>query len=374
MQDRVRVGGCVIGELEATLVNHVLAHGMVGPSELTATFERELAAAHDYKHCVCLNSGQSALMVVLKALSLREERPLRVALPAVTYISTWAAVLQAGCEPVLVDVTSDAQANMIYGYTPDDIDIVLPVHLFGRAISQSHMDINPCKYIVEDACESAYAPGIGFGNACCLSFYSSHTITAGFGGAIMTDDDDLYFSVWQLVNHGRAKHDDYTDMANLADRFRFNEVGWSLKFSDLNAAVGLGQHIGREANIKTRQMIASIFNEALAAYPWLETAPSDGHTYMMYPIVVDQGVQRPKDYQTRDQIVAKLNEANIETRMMMPLTNQPIVQNYYSDIDLVQSYPHAHYLNEMGFYIGCHPAMTEEHVERVVNTFEEMAN
>jgi dTDP-4-amino-4,6-dideoxygalactose transaminase len=57
--------------------------------------------------------------------------------------------------------------------------------------------------------------------------------------------------------------------------------------------------------------------------------------------------------------------------MLMPLTNQPIVK-YILGEDIETHYPHADYLNKMGFYIGCHPAMTEEHLERMVNAFEEM--
>jgi dTDP-4-amino-4,6-dideoxygalactose transaminase len=347
---------------------------MIGPGELTATFERELAAAHGYKHCICLNSGQSALMIALKAWSIREGRPLSVALPAVTYISSWAAVIQAGCKPILVDVTSDARANIIYDYVPSEIDVVMPVHLFGRAVDKpAKMADSFSKCILEDACESAYAPGVGFGDALCLSFYSSHTITTGFGGAVLTNDDDLYFKMWQLVNHGRVSHDDRTNVANLADRFTFDEIGWSLKFSDLNAAVGLGQHLGREKNIKTRQMIANVLKEELSKYPWLETAPEDGHTWMMFPIVLDQNISRPLASETRDQVVAHLNSHDIETRMMMPLTNQPVVKEYYKDANLETTYPHANYLNQMGFYVGCHPAMTEEHVERIAKAFEEIA-
>jgi len=370
--DRVRVGGCIIGELEQSLLHHVLQNGQVGPGEMTKMFERELAVAHGYKHGLCLNSGQSALMVALKAESNRQGKPLRVAVPAVTYISTFAAIIQAGCEPVLVDVTSDARANMIYDYIPADVDAIMPVHLFGRAIDDRTLrERFPDKFIVEDACESAYAPGIGFGDALCLSFYSSHTITAGFGGAVLTNDDELFFKMWQLVNHGRIKHDDYTETVNLSERFTFDELGWSLKFSDLNAAVGLAQHIGREQNIKIRQTIGALIKERLAPYEWIEMAPLDGHTFMMCPMVIDQAKPRPEAAQTRAGLISALNDADIETRMLMPLTNQPIVKKILGD-DIEAKYTGAQYLNEMGLYVGSHPLMGPDSIDRIVEVFGEL--
>ena len=368
--DRVRVGGCVIGELEQSLLQHVLQAGQVGPGEMTKMFERELAAAHGYKHGLCLNSGQSALMIALKAESIRQGKPLRVALPAVTYISSFAAIVQAGCEPVLVDVTSDARANMIYDYIPNDVDAIMPVHLFGRAIDDRTLRQRfPSHFILEDACESAYAPGIGFGDALCLSFYSSHTITAGFGGAVLTNDDDLYFKMWQLVNHGRAKHDDYTETVNLSERFTFSEIGWSLKFSDLNAAVGLAQHIGREQNIQIRQAIGALMKERLAPHEWVETAPLDGHSFMMFPMVIDQAKDRPEVAKTRAGVISALNDADVETRMLMPLTNQLIVKKLLGD-DIEAKYTGAQYLNEMGLYVGSHPLMTPDAIDRISEVFE----
>jgi len=371
MEDRVRVGGCAIGDVERVLIQQVLQDGVVGPGEMTAMFEREIAAAHGYKYAIALNSGQSALMVALKAESIRQGKRLKVALPAVTYISTFSAVIQADCDPVLVDVTSDTRANMVYKYVPEDVDAVIPVHLFGRAIDEKYPFPSEKYFVLEDACESAYAPGIGFGNALCLSFFSSHTITAGFGGAILTNDEELNFLMWKLVNHGRIKHDDYTATTNLADRFTFDEIGWSLKFSDLNAALGLGQHINREDNIKVRRFIAKTLKEQLAPHQWLETAPLDNNTCMLFPLVIDQSVDRPPSAGTRGMVIAALNAADIETRMMMPLTNQPVVKRIMGD-DVESRFPQAAYLNQMGFYIGCHPNMTEEHVERIVETFNEI--
>jgi len=364
MQDgRIRVGGVMLSPLEAAFVAHAIDRGMIGPGKLTESFERELAAVHGYKHCLCLNSGQSAIMVALEALRLQSGRKLKVAVPAITYISSLAAVIQSGNDPVLVDVHREAHAEMDYDQMPGDIDVVLPVHLFGAAISRPYPFQN---IAVEDACEACYAPGTGFSDILCTSFYSSHTVTTGMGGAIMCNDDEFFFKCWQLVNHGRIKHDDYTNTTNLKDRFTFNEVGYSLKYADLNASIGLAQHYNRDNIIDARQYIGMLLTEGLQELGFQQgpnIMPVENNTYMMFPILLDDGMNR-------DNVVDQLNSHDIETRMMMPITSQPIVKQIFGD-DVETRYPNARFINNHGFYVGSHPMMTDEDVNQIVAVLKE---
>jgi len=363
LDNKIRVGGVMLTPLEAAFVSHAIDRGMIGPGGLTKSFERELAAVHGYKHCLCLNSGQSALMIALQALRLQNGRSLNVAVPAITYISSLAAVVQSQNTPVLVDVHREVHAEMDYDQMPEDVDIVMPVHLFGAAVKRNY----PFKNIsVEDACEACYAPGVGFGPILCTSFYSSHTITTGMGGAIMCNDDDLYFKCWQLVNHGRIKHDDYTDAANLKDRFTFDEIGYSLKYADINAALGLAQHYNRDNIIEARQYIGLLLTQKLQELGFEQdkhVMPIEDNTYMMFPILLDQGMDR-------DRIVDVLNQNNIETRMLMPITTQPVVKRLFGP-DVEDRYPNAKFLNKHGFYIGCHPMMSDESVDHIAAVIKE---
>jgi len=363
LDNRIRVGGVMLAPLEAAFVSHTIDRGMIGPGELTKSFERELAAVHGYKHCLCLNSGQSALMIALEVLRIQSGRPLKVAVPAITYISTLAAVVQSGNDPILVDVHKEPHAEMDYDQMSADVDVVLPVHLFGAAIKRNYPFTNVC---VEDACEACYAPGTGFSPILCTSFYSSHTVTTGMGGAMMCNDDEFYFKCWQLVNHGRIKHDDYTHTKNLKDRFTFNEIGYSLKYADLNAALGLAQHYNRENIIEARQYIGLLLTERLQELGFkqgINLMPVEDNTYMMYPIVLDQGMDR-------DRLVDVLNKHNIETRMLMPITTQPIVKDMFGE-DVEDKYPNAKFLNNHGFYVGSHPMMSEEDTDHIAAVIKE---
>ncbi len=356
--ERIRLGTATIGEAERRAINSVLNSGYVSPGTITKEFEEQVAAAHGKKYGIALNSGQSAIMVVLQAAK-KIHGIGGVAVPAITYISSFSAIVQAGLEPILVDVDRDAQAQMQWHNIPDCCDAVLPCHLFGKANTPPNLwPLFTC----EDACEAIYADGLGFGDAICLSFYPSHTITAGVGGMILTNDKELYFKCWQLVNHGRQDWDDYTTCHTLKERFQFSEIGYSLKFSDLNAALGLAQHDRRKEIVGKRRTNASFMVISLCNIAELILPEFTDHTFMMFPIVC-------KD-DSRDGLEKALNDANIETRRMMPLTSQPIVQEICG-IENMEKYPNANFINDHGLYIGCHQDLSQVDLQRIIKTIKE---
>jgi dTDP-4-amino-4,6-dideoxygalactose transaminase len=358
---RIRLGTVTIDQTDIDAVVDVMKKGFIGPGELTKKFEETIAAAHGYKYGLALNSGQSAIMVVLEAMKDLYGIK-RVACPAITYISSLHAIVQAGLQPVLFDVELNSEAAMLPDNLQLPVDAYLPCHLFGRA--NKPIEKSSYKLIVEDACESIYAPGVGYGNAVCLSFFSSHTITAGYGGMILLNDKDLYFRCWQLVCHGRKDWDNYSTCHNLKERFIFSDVGYSLKFCDLNAALGLAQHNKRDWIISERRKNAQYLIDNLKKYDNLILPTHDGHTFMLFPVIV-------KD-DTRDKLLFELNNNEIETRMMMPVINQPVVKEklFYPSIE--SNYPNAKFINEHGFHMGCHQDMTQEDLDKIIGVFKKI--
>lgn len=356
MKDRVRLGTVTISKKEREYVNRVLDSGFVSPGELTKKFEQRIAKEHGKKFGLALNSGQSAIMVALEAAK-NHMGITHVAVPAITYISSYAAIVQAGLHPVLTDVERSCEAAIQWDQIPDRANAVLPCHLFGKA---NENIVSDGRFVCEDACESIYATGIGIGDCICLSFYPSHTITAGFGGMILTDNEDFYFRCWQLVNHGRIDWDDYTTCHTIRERFTFDEIGYSLKFSDLNAALGLAQHDNRVHILGRRRRNALTLHSFLKDLDDLVLPNPYKHTFMMFPMLVRSD--------RRDALERALNDENIETRRMMPITSQPIVRAREGEYNCDTLYPNANYINEHGLYIGCHQNMTFEHMERIINT------
>ena len=369
---RFTLGSTSIGDLEKKYVMEVLDNNYISPGPVVKHVEDECARLHNKKFGLALNSGQSAIHVALQAIiktKIRDcnksspisTKPL-VAVPACTYISTLAAAILAGCDVVLVDV--DMTGNMSpsclrkvlkQASICDPIDIVIPVHLFGQACSLDIFAI--CKefdaWIVEDACEATFAPYVGGGHILTTSFFSNHLISAGGGGMIMTDDPELDEYCWKLVNHGRSARFGNDDIHKIAEKFHFDTWGHSFKWNDVSAAIAKAQIERRDELYGARQDNANRLFEYIGE--WQErnviTLPyHDEHVFMMYPIILHKQLDASK-------IIHCLNEYRIEVRRMMPITNQPVVQEYFHN-DLAKDFPVADLINRQGFYVGCHPELS----------------
>jgi len=373
---RFTLGSSSIGDLEKQYVAKVLDDNFISPGPVVKQVEDETARLHGMKHGLALNSGQSAIHLAIQAIvetrlvKQPSQKPL-VAVPACTYISTLAAAVLAGCDIVLVDVeipsgNMDPEslavvlANALMAGRP--VDIVVPVHLYGKACDPKVLDV--CKsfdvWIVEDACESTFTPGIGKGHILTTSFFSNHLISAGGGGVIMTNDAALDHHCWKLVNHGRSARFGNDDIHQIADKFHFDAWGHSMKWSDVPAAIAKAQIERRDELFGARVRNATILTtrlDELAMQDMIQLPDSFEHTFMVYPIVVIEPMNALN-------IIRELNDNGIEVRRMMPITNQPVVQQYFGST-LAAEFPNANVLNQQGFYVGCHPELSVEDVEEM---------
>ena len=389
---RITLGSSSITQKEIDEVTRVLKNNYISPGPVVEWVEKETAKGHGLRFGLCLNSGQSAIEIGLKALdrkySIAQEKLTKlmngeqhyidtggavlVAVPATTYISTLAAVHLVGFEMVLVDVGLDGNMcpdslRRVLDYQisiGEPVDIVLPVHLYGKACSDDiRLICQDPKYnllVLEDACESMFAPNIGWGHICTSSFYANHLLSAGGGGIIMTNDDELDMLCWKLINHGRAERFGNDDIHRIAEKFKFNDWGFSLKWNDVSAAIAKAQ-IERKEELYAKRarnattLTTSLRSEMMAGKIFLPE--HYGHTFMMYPIVVlDKNIDPLK-------VIRGLNDRGVEIRRMMPITNQDVVKNYFelrgiSNLD--ERFPNADFINKRGFYVGVHPEINDD--------------
>lgn len=358
----ISLGTADITQREIDLVVECLKSGRISPGEKTRRFEAMVAAYHRMKFGTFCNSGQSALHLCLEALKLRYPEIRKVLLPAITYISSVHAVWNAGLEPVFCDV--DARTyNIDLGALKASVkyDVLMPVHMFGKSVQVPKQRVP----VVEDNCESFGAPGTGYGDFMCLSFYVAHTITTSVGGMVLTNKEELDEDIKRLCNHGRVRGSDLyaglrVDQVDASVRFRFNAVGFSFKLGDLNAALGIGQMERIEEILRRRISNAKTLIEGLSDLGSLQLPLAENNTFMMFPIVCAKSA-------FKERLVAYLNANGIETRDMMPLTTQPIIQQLLGDLRL--KFPQANRINQCGFYIGCHQRLTAEDLAYVVDIF-----
>jgi perosamine synthetase len=353
-------------------------------------YERVLARIHGCDYGVASNSGASALHVALAALMEHDGWAAgdEVIVPAVTFVATANVVLQLNLRPIFVDVnpeTFNIDCDQIPQAISDRTRCVIPVHLCGLPAEMGRIIQIANQYglqVVEDSCEAMFVgvdgkPVGSHGAIGCFSTYAAHILVTGVGGLSTTNDPALCRIMRSLCNHGRdpsyiAMDDDQgqSDLAlrDIVDkRFLFQRLGFSYRVTEIEAAIGLAGIEEREANLTRRRSNAEAMTRDLAelsAMGLLKTPtipPNSEHAFMVYPLVVG-------DQESRDALLQHLERANIETRPLMPLVNQPVYRRLFGDLEA--QLPVARMLNRQGFYIGCHPGMGERETSYIVGTIQ----
>jgi len=132
--------------------------------------------------------------------------------------------------------------------------------------------------------------------------------------------------------------------------------------------LGLAQLERKDEIMDKRKTNASVLFKGLEKYKHLIQLPKCQehieHTYMMFPILIKK---EPK--LQRRELITFLESHNIETRPMLPLLNQPVYKKIFGELE--EKYPIASYINQHGFYIGCHHGLTKEDLDYVISVFDE---
>ncbi len=387
LKRQLGVGDLVISDRAKELVNQALNNNRLSYGALHKRLEEMFAKEHSVKHALFTNSGTSALQVALASLKNKYswQDGDEVIVPAVTFVATANIVLSLGMKPVFVDVEPDT-FNINPGLIEKSITVetkcIIPVHLLGLPADMDPIMRIARKYslkAIEDSCEAMFTTykkkKVGsFGDIACFSTYVAHFIVTGVGGFAVTDDPQLYINMRSLINHGRDSiyltMDDDRDVDGsrlkeiVAKRFKFIQVGYSHRCTELEAALGIAQLEEKDLIIRKRRENAHYLTKNLKdleEFLQLPVIPPDReHAFMLYGLVLKKG--------SKERLVNYLEENLIETRDLLPLVNQPIYKKIFGQ-DLEEHFPVAKYLNNQAFYIGCHQYFTKDDLDYIVRTF-----
>ncbi len=280
-------------------------------------FEREFAAYNGAKHAVLTTSATAALWLTIKAFGAKGGDEILV--PAHTAFPTIEAICFSGVTPVFVDIddtytvdVKDAAAKV----TPRTVGFI-PVHLYGHPANLTDIQELCAKHklwLLEDCAQAHGAAWQGkkvgsFGRAGVFSFYPSKNLTVmGDGGLLVTDDDEVAARCRRLRDHGRQSKDIHL------------EVGFNLRFNDIQAAVGRVLLRRLDAMNDERRRLAARYAGGLAGLPLVlpSEAPGARHVYHLY-VVATSG---------RDQLAAFLKDKGIATGIHYPIPchQQPAVE------------------------------------------------
>ena len=300
-----------------------------------AAFEEAFAHHQDALHCVSCTNGTTAGEVMVQALNL--EPGDEVIVPPYTFIATGTAVLRMGATPVFADVDEswcldpDAAEAAITPRTK----ALMPVH-FGsrvadmdrlRAVAERHGLV-----IIEDACHSWgskwLSKGTGaLGLAGFFSFQASKNISAGEGGAILTDDPDFAETCRSITNCGRTPGG--------GPWFHANAIGTNARITEFTAALLLAQLSRLQEQTTLRERNAAILDEALSEVEGLTPQPGDPRmtqrAYHLYPMRFDPEVFGC----SRENFIAAARAEGLPVTAgyTVPLHAQPVFKNAGRSID-----------------------------------------
>jgi dTDP-4-amino-4,6-dideoxygalactose transaminase len=339
-----------IGADERAAVDRVLCTGNLAQGVEVRAFECEFSdAAVQGLECVAVNSGTSALHLILIALGIGSGDEVLV--PSFTFAATANAVAMTGANPVFVDVTSDT-------FTMDPIDLqskvtsrskaVIPVHLYGQMAHMPEIEFVARTHglkIIEDAAQAHMASLNGrfagtWGDAAAFSFYPTKNMTSGEGGMVVTRSAAVARTVRLLRNQGQEV------------RYQNEIVGLNNRMTDIHAAIGRVQlRKLPEWNIRRRRR-AVMYNEKLVGVVTPSSRPGSEHVYHQYTVVVPDG--------RRDELAERLGQRGIGTGVYYP-TPVHLLPAFRSNVSL----PVSEALARQVLSLPVYPSLDEEDLETV---------
>lgn len=339
---------------ERKYVNDVLDSGWLTYGPFCKRLESMWAKYHGCKYGVVNNSGTSALQLAFRALKEVNGwgNNTEILVPAITFPATINMVIESGLVPVLVDVEPDGGYRIadLKAKRTDKTKGICIVHLWGNPHAGKKELIKACRglKIVEDSCETISKNVGNWGEVSCFSMYFNHIISAGVGGMACTNNPELEDIMRSLANHGMID----VHATPKYKRFNFSRIGYSMRITEMEAALGLAQFERVDSILAKRIELRDTLTKELKIHGVHKHAQLIGGT-MMYPIIL-----RSKH---NSDVMGALNDRGIETRTMLPITNQQAFSPY-----LKGSYPIAEILNYSGIFLPIHPMMTKNHCHLIV--------
>jgi dTDP-4-amino-4,6-dideoxygalactose transaminase len=345
---------------------------------MTSRFERVVAERHRAKHALATTSCTAALHLAALALELGPGD--EVIVPAFTWVTSAHCAEYVGAKSVFVDIDADSFnidiEKLAASITPRTRAIVA-VHLFGLAADMDAILTLAQRHglsVIEDA---ACAIGTSYkghpvgvlGDIGCFSFHPRKIITTGEGGMVTTNRDELAKAIAALRNHGSTGLPDPGDEAHGPwTMATFDRLGFNLRLSDIQAAVGLAQMAKLERLLTERRGRAERYSGLLAAITDIAIPTRtncDGHSFQSYVVrVVEGGRAR------RNRIMDYLGRNEIATR---PGTHAVHRLGYYRNRYgyRADSFPVASRCEDTTITLPLFPGMSDSDQDRVIETFLE---
>ena len=362
------------GQEEQDAMQRVIASGMYTMGANVQAFECDFAKYVGSKHCVMVNSGSSAILLMVAALFytknplLKLKRGDEVIVPAVSWSTTYYPLYQYGLRIKFVDIdlnTLNYDLDQLAQAVTDRTRAIMAVNLLGNPndfgrIQQIIGDRNIV--LMEDNCESMGAKYEGkhagtFGVMGGFSSFFSHHISTMEGGLIVTDDEELYQILLSLRAHGWTRNlpkqnlvcSDKSDDP-FEESFRFVLPGYNVRPLEIEGALGVEQVKRLPSLIAARRENGKLLQVAMSHHPELIIQQEIGESsWFGFSLVI-----RPGSKLTRKELVIQLNKLGFECRPIVAgnFAKNEVVK--YFDSEVHGTLKNAEHIDQNGLFVGNH--------------------
>ena len=368
-------------------------------------FERKFARRVGVREARLVNSGSSANLLAVTALTsptLGDRRLCpgdEVITVAAGFPTTVNPILQNNAVPVFIDVemaTHNVNVDQLEAALSPRTRAVIFAHTLGNPFNARTVKEVAHKHglwMIEDCCDALGATfegqGVGtFGDIATFSFYPAHHITTGEGGCVVNDRPALGKVIESFRDWGRdcwcAPGKDNTcgkrfewQLGSLPcgydHKYTYSHVGYNLKATDMQAAVGVAQLEKLDGFIATRRKNFALLYEGLAPLAdsllLPEATPGSNPSWFGFPIGI-----RPESGLTRDQLIRSLDQKKIATRLLFGgnLVRQPAYEGLKYRV--VGDLPVTDYVMNNVFWIGVYPGLSAEMIEYMIQALNSIVS
>lgn len=401
-KDMVHYAGRVFDEREVVnLVDSSLDFWLT-EGRFSEEFSEKICDFLGMSNVSLVNSGSSANLVAFSALTSKKlgDRRLKagdeVISVAAGFPATVTPIVQNGLVPVFVDVdlkTYNIDVEMMKKSITPKTRCIFLAHTLGNPFNLEEV-MKLCKeydlWLIEDNCDAFGSKYDGkytgtFGHISTISFYPAHHITTGEGGAVVCNDEELSRIIRSFRDWGRDCYCNGGENNTCGKRFSqqfgtlpfgydhkyvYSEVGYNLKMTDMQAAIGAVQIQKlpefcdkRRANFKRYIEIFSKY-EKFIHLP--EATENSDPAWFAFIVTVKEGAPF-----TRDLLVKVLNKNKIETRNLF--AGNMVRQPFFDDVEyrVADNLDNTDYIMNNTFFLGTYPGLTAEMMDYIEKTVDE---
>lgn len=336
------------GENEAkSTYEYLLEDNFITEHKKTRELESILSDYLKIKHCHMTTSGTSSIILALMALKLNNGD--KVIVPNYTMIATINSIKHIGLDPIIVDVDPETFTLDVNYIKNSDFNpkAIIHVSLNNRYKNLKELVLY-CKekniYLIEDAaqslgCKFDYKNLGTFGDIGCFSLSTPKIISTGQGGFVVTNNDILAERMKTIKNFGR------TDSGN----DNFEEFGINMKFTDLQAVIGIEQMKQLDFRVLRMMQIYDLYYSNLKELGIIKKPLSNTWIPWFIDIYIDN----------REDLIKFLNKHNIKTRQTYGEINK--TKMYYSD----ETFENSHYVSSKGLFLPSYITLTNEQIDYI---------